>query len=183
MNIRCAIRAVIIVLFAAGGVALAGCGDKCAGVYCAPCNAFTGDIVVAFDRDSLQGGFRKTEIDGAYAVLYVAPGFASPVDTVRQIRGGADFYRGYVSLGTLPWSIGPTTARGPYPGSYNFRFVLPRATRTYEISNIEIQTGASSGGDGCCDCGENKRRRFVLNGTSVVADGNENNERATLLRR
>lgn len=170
-------------LFAAGGVALNGCGDKCAGMYCAPCNAFIGDIVVAFDRDSLQGGFRKAEIDGGYAVLYVAPGFASPVDTVRQIRGGVDFYRGYISLGTLPWSVGPTPARGPYPGSYNFRFVLPRANRAYEISNIDIQTGASSGGDGCCDCGENKRRRFTLNGTAVVLDGNANNERPAVFRR
>ena len=93
-------------------MALDGCGDKCAGMYCAPCNAFTGDIVVAFDRDSIRGGFRKAEIDGGYVVLYVAPGFASPVDTVRQIRGGVDFYRGYSSLRTLPWSVGPTPARG-----------------------------------------------------------------------
>lgn len=159
-----------------------GCGDKCAGTYCAPCNAFTGDIVVAFDHDSLQGGFRKAEIAGGYAVRYAAPGFGAPVDTVRQIRGGADFYRGLISLGTLPWpgQLGGAPQRSL--AAYNYRFVLPRPGRTYDLSSVELQT-ARSAGDGCCDCGTNTRRRFVLNGAVVVLDGNANNERPAVLRR
>jgi hypothetical protein len=125
------------------------------------------DIRVVFDYDSVRGGFRKAETAGGYAVRYAAPGFAKPIDTVRQKRGGADFYWGYVSLRTLPW---PTAPASSDLGSYSFRFVLPAVARTYDFTDIELEAGPS-GGDGCCNCGENKRRRFLLNGVSVVADG------------
>lgn len=182
MKISFANRAFIIALFAAGSVALDGCGDKCAGVNCAPCNAFTDDIVVVFDRDSLRGGFRKAEIDGGYAVRYTAPGFTAPIDTVRQARNGADFYHGLISLGMLPW---PKLLAGTSPRSlaaYSYRFVLPAPNRTYDLGSVELQTGPGNT-ESCCSCGENVRRRFTLNGVPVVLDGNANNERPAELRR
>ena len=163
------------------GSVLAAC-DRCENVDCAPCNAFIGDIVLAFDRDSLQGGFRKVEINGGYAVRYAAPGFTTPIDTVRQTPFGAEFYRGVISLGTLPWPRLLTNTTPYDPAAHSFRFVLPNANRTYEISNIELKTGPGNP-ESCCSCGENLRRRFVLNGVAIVADGNENNERVTPLRR
>ncbi|GAB3571748.1 hypothetical protein [Hymenobacter daeguensis] len=169
----------VIALLVTSGVTLSGCFDKCVGVNCAPCNGLLDDITVVFDRDSLQGGFRKAEINGAYAVRYSAPGFTNPIDTVWQTRGGADFYGAITTLRRLPWPALPV----PYDlGSYSFRFVLPAANRTYSLSSIEVQAGAG-GGDICCDCGTNKRRRFVLNGVAVVADGTTYDERAAIIRR
>lgn len=175
MNIRFATTAGIISLLAA----LSGCGEKCEGVDCPPCNAFMNDIVVAFDRDSLQAGFRKAEIDGGYAVRYAAPGFSAPIDTVRQTRDGIDFYRGLISLRTLAVGLGRPPGA---PQAYNYRFVLPALNRTYDLANIELQTGPSDTGD-CCGCGKNERRRFTLNGVPVVLDGNANNERPGVFRR
>ena len=160
---------------------LAAC-NSCDDVECAPCNAFIGDIVLGFDRDSLQGGFRKAEINGGYAVRYAAPGFTTPIDTVRQAPNKADFYRGSISLGTLPWPRVLTTGTPYKLAAHSFRLVLPAANRTYDISNIELNTGPGDT-ESCCNCGENLRRRFVLNGAAIVADGNENNERAAVLRR
>jgi hypothetical protein len=161
---------------------LSGCGDKCDGINCSPCDISIDNINVYIDLDSVHGGFRKADIAGTYAVRYAAPGFTAPIDTVRQARGGADFYRGVVSLRFLPWSS-VAAVQAPYSlESYSFRFVLPAANRTYDLSNIELQVGPT-GGDGCCDCGENKRRRFVLNGVPVVADGDGPGVRGAILRR
>ncbi|MBD2722540.1 hypothetical protein [Hymenobacter armeniacus] len=163
------------------GTLLSGCGDKCAGVYCSPCDVSIDNISVYIDGDSLHGGFRKADLAGSYSVRYVAPGFARPVDTVRLVRGGPNFYTGGVTLRTLPW---PTVVSIPAPynlESYSFRFVLPAANRTYDLSNIELQIGGGSG-DGCCNCGQNTRRRFVLNGVPVVADGDEAGRGAVLRR-
>ncbi|MBF9140177.1 hypothetical protein [Hymenobacter properus] len=162
------------------GVSLIGCGDKCEDYNCAPCTSAPNDIVVLFDTDSTQGGFRRAEISGGYVVLYTALGFTQPLDTVRQERGGLDFYRRPTSLRTLPWKVAPNSAQLPYPEGYNFRFVLPRANRGYDLSNIELRTEASGG---CCDCGHNTRRRFSLNGVPKVADGYEFDERGAVLRR
>ncbi|MBJ6109697.1 hypothetical protein JAO73_11785 [Hymenobacter sp. BT523] len=159
---------------------LSGCGSKCEDYVCAPCTPLPSDIVVVFDRDSLRGGFRKAEINGAYVVLYAAPGFTTPLDTVRQKRGGADFYQGFTSLGTLPWSIASPANQSTFPEGYNFRFVLPNASRTFDLSNIELKTES---GSGCCSCGYNTRRRFVLNGVPVVADGYEFDGRGAILQR
>ncbi|WP_426061514.1 hypothetical protein [Hymenobacter sp. B1770] len=155
--------------------------DRCENVDCAPCNPFIGDIALAFDRDSLQGGFRKAEINGGYAVRYTAPGFNMPIDTLRQSRNSVDFYRSGFSLGMLPWPRLLNTT--PYNlNEHNYRFVLPAINRTYDISNVEIVTGPGNT-KSCCSCGENVRRRFVLNGAAIVADGNKNNERVTWLGR
>ncbi|UOQ96280.1 hypothetical protein MUN81_13585 [Hymenobacter sp. 5317J-9] len=170
-----------IVALTGAGTLLSGCGDKCAGVYCSPCNAFIDDIIVYIDVDSLHGGFRRADLAGGYAVRYVAPGFARPIDTVRQVRGGTNFYNGGVTLRSLPW---PAMVSVPAPSnleSYNFRFVLPATNRTYDLSDIELQIG-ESGGDGCCGCGQNTRRRFVLNGVPVVADGDGSGRGAVLQR-
>jgi hypothetical protein len=180
-HIRLAVCAGLGALALAGST-LSGCGDKCAGINCAPCSTSPNDIVVVFDRDSLRGGFRKAELSGAYAVVYAGPGFAAPLDTVHQARGKVDFYWGFVSLATLPWAA--NKIQPPYPESYNFRFVLPNAGRTYDFSNIELQTGPSGNSGGCCgDCGQNTRRRFLLNGVPVVADGAEFDGRGATLRR
>ena len=169
-----------VALLAASGT-LAGC-NACEDVDCAPCNIYIQDIVLVLDRDSLQSGFRRAEINGGYAVRYAAPGFTTPLDTVRQSPNGADFYRSVISLRELPWPR-VLAAGTPYdPAAYNFRLALPAANRTYDISDIELKTGPGDP-ESCCSCGENLRRRFVLNGTAIVADGNKNNERATVLRR
>ncbi|MBO2007939.1 hypothetical protein [Hymenobacter negativus] len=171
----------IIIGAAACSVVLEGCIDKCVGVNCAPCNGLLDNIVVVFDRDSLQGGFRKAEMEGAYAVRYAAPGFTTPFDTIRQMRGGVDFHHG-VSLRVLPWPTVPAV-QGPYElKNYSYRFVLPAANRTYDLSGIELQTGEGTGGD-CCDCGVNTRRRFTLNGAPVVADGAAYDQHAAIFRR
>jgi hypothetical protein len=178
MNIRFATSASTISLLAA----LSGCGEKCEGVDCPPCSPFTNDIVVAFDRDSLRGGFRKAETDGGYVVRYPAPGFSAPADTVRQTRDELNFYRGVISLRTLAGLGRPPGGLTAQPEAYSYRFVLPALNRTYDLGNIELQTGPSDAGD-CCNCGKNVRRRFVLNGVAVVLDGNANNEQPGLLRR
>ena len=182
-SFRLFMRVITIIMgLAAGGVVLGSCGDKCTGLSCAPCNAFTNDIVVVFDRDSLQGGFRRAELNGGYAVRYTAPGFSAPVDTVRQTRGRADFYRGPISLLTLPWPGGLTGASQLSLEAYNYRFVLPALKRTYDMSKVELQTRAGDA-ESCCNCGENVRRRFTLNGVPVVLDGNANNEIPAVFRR
>ncbi|GAB3867823.1 hypothetical protein GCM10028824_11060 [Hymenobacter segetis] len=178
MNIRFATYTGIIPLLAA----LGGCGEKCEGVDCPPCSPFTDDIVVVFDRDSLQAGFRKAEIDGGYAVRFAAPGFNAPTDTVRQTRDGLNFYRGLISLRTLAGLGRPPGASQTALAASNYRFVLPALNRTYDLGNIELQTGPSDAGD-CCNCGKNVRRRFTLNGVPVVLDGNANNEHPGVLRR
>ena len=177
----CALAALAGLLLTLSGL-LAACGDKCDGMDCPPCNAFINDIVVVFARDSLQGGFRKAEKNGGYAVRYRAPGFNVPVDTVRQTRNGANFYQGLISLQMLAWPGALTGASQLGLEAYSYRFVLPALNRTYDINNVEMQTRAGDTGS-CCDCGENVRRRFTLNSVPVVLDGNANNERPAFLRR
>jgi hypothetical protein len=179
-NTRLAIRFIISVLVVVWGGVLSGC-DECEGINCAPCNAYTSDIVLAFDSDSLRGGFRKAEISGAYAVRYSAPGFTDPVDTLRQTtRYGTNFYRYLIALNMLPWPGRLTGASAKGFITYNYRFVVPAANRTYDLRSIELQTEPNGG---CCGCGHNTRRRFVLNGVPIVADGSENDERPTIFQR
>jgi hypothetical protein len=145
---------------------LAACGDKCEGVHCAPCNGYIEEVALRFDLDSLRGGFRKAEINGGYAVRYRPPGFISPIDTVRQQRNGNNFY----GLEIYLRSLAPYEPSNPNSyTNYNYRLVLPAANRTYDISGIEVKS--ERGGDGCCNCGGNTRRRFALNGVPVVSDG------------
>ncbi|OGX84715.1 hypothetical protein [Hymenobacter glacialis] len=146
---------------------LAGC---CGSIEC-DCDAGSAsDVVVSFDQDSLQSGFRAAEIRGAYAVRYVRPGFLTPLDTARQVLASTNFNStNYISLQTLRWPANPTLpTAGEAFTSYNYRLVLPNASRSYSISELEVATGA---GSGCCGCPFNIRRRFVLNGNPVIAEG------------
>ena len=45
---------------------------------------------------------------------------------------------------------------------------FPNASRSYSISDLEVTT---EDGSGCCACPTNVRRRFVLNGKPVIAEG------------
>ncbi|HEX8330117.1 MAG TPA: hypothetical protein VF629_21455 [Hymenobacter sp.] len=146
----------LVVALSAG---LAGC---CGSINCDCDVTSAGDVVVAFDRDSLQSGFRTAEIKGAYIVRYARPDFSAPLDTARSLLASSNGYSSYVSLQLLNWSTRPMTppaATGKLV-DYNYRVLLPSASRTYDISNLEVTTGV---GDGCCACPFNKRRRFVLN--------------------
>ena len=80
---------------------------------------------------------------------------------------------------TLPWSRQQSApaVTGDFT-IYNYRFVVPAANRTHEMSNLEVKTEASGGR---CDCGTNVRRRFVLNGRQIISNGSENQERGIIL--
>ena len=169
-------RAAAACLAAALTTSLPACTKQnaCEDVFCAPCQ-FTDDVVLAFDLDSLRGGFRRAEFSGAYAVRYALPGFGTPLDTLREGRVYSgqrfSFYGRPTELFFLPWPTVTQAYSVAALNAHNYRFVLPAATRTYNISSVDV---ASEAGDGksCCSCGSNVRRRFVLNGTAVVADGN-----------
>ena len=165
-------------LLAALSVGLTAC-DPCEDTYCPPCSPFSTDVVVRFDDDSLRGGLRKAEIRSAYLVRYARPGFATALDTLRQRGREFNFYPQPLSLQTLPWSRQQSApaVTGDFT-IYNYRFVVPAVRRTHEMSNLEVKTEASGGR---CDCGTNVRRRFVLNGRPVIANGSENQERGIIL--
>ncbi|OGX81431.1 hypothetical protein BEN47_05645 [Hymenobacter lapidarius] len=155
---------------------LAGC---CGSIDCDCDVSSASDVVVSFDQDSLQSGFRAAEIRGAYAVRYVRPGFLMPLDTARQVLAATNFNStNYISLQTLRWPANPAPpATGEAFTKYNYRLVLPNASRSYSISELEVATEA---GSGCCGCPFNTRRRFVLNGKLVIAEGGAS---YTVLRR
>ena len=158
---------------------LAGC-DPCEDTYCAPCSDFTNDVQLLVDSDSLQSGFRKSELNGAYIVRYARPDFAAPLDTVRQGRGEKRFTPFTFSLQFIPWPTRPAApAIQDYTG-YNYRLVLPRAGRTYAFSELDVESKIES--EGCCNCPTNVRRRFALNGQQVVPDGS-GPQAVTVLRR
>ena len=159
------------------GSGLAGC---CGAIQCDCDVSSASDVVLQLDADSLQNGFRVAEVRGAYVVRYVRPGFLAPLDTARfrPIGSGASGGPYYlVGLQSLRW---PVRAGGPPAAAladYDYRLLLPNANRTYEVSNLDVRTGTTSG---CCACPINTRRRFVLNGTPVVAEGRA---AVTVLRR
>ncbi|RYU79301.1 hypothetical protein [Hymenobacter persicinus] len=140
------------------------------------CDCFSeGEDLVqfTFDTDSLQTGFRKAEINSAYVVRYRAPGFATPLDTVRQ-RSGPDrmpqFYQfGYAAL-TLNALFAP---RPDQPGApftaYSYRIVVPAANRRYDVTELEL--AGETRGSRCCQCYRNTRKSLRLDGTYLAAEG------------
>lgn len=153
-------------LVALGG-GLTGC---CGSIECDCDTTSASDVVLSFDQDSLQSGFHAAEIRGAYAVRYVRPGFLVPLDTARLALASNNVGNiNYISLRTLnlPAYPAPPAAAGVFT-DFNYRLVLPQASRSYSISELEVATKT---GSGCCACPTNARRRFVLNGSLVVAEG------------
>jgi hypothetical protein len=151
-------------LLATLGFGLAGC---CGSTVCDCDVGSAGDVVLRADQDSLRGGFRKAELRAAYAVRYVRPGFATPADTVALNLVGGPYPDAYISLQALPPVKGTGQTSAGFT-TYDYRLVLPNANRTYEVSNLDVATTVTSG---CCACPVNARRRFVLDGIAVVAEG------------
>jgi hypothetical protein len=162
-----AARLAALSLGASLGAGLAGCGEKCENYNCAPCTE-TENLVVRLDTDSGRNGFTAAEVAGAYVVRYRRTGFAAPLDTVRTGICGPNLFCA-VDLQHLPLP----TASAPAPAlgylNYNYRFVLPNAGRTYDLSDLDV--ASQPGGKGCCSCAYNLRRRGVLNGVAVADDG------------
>ena len=107
-----------------------------------------------------------------------------PVSLLRLIRSVSEAgnltsirSRSACNAALVPAAVGAGSYRGLHD---NYRFVVPAANRTHEMSNLEVKMEAS--GTKCCDCGTNVRRRFVLNGRQIIADGSENQERGIILR-
>ena len=150
-------------------VVLGGLAGCCGRTEC-DCDVISpGEVVFYADQDSLQGGFQRAELRGAYAVRYAPPGFSGPADTVRLGLASSAFNSHYIGLRALRWPVrtGPQPALQAFTG-YSYRFVLPNANRTYDVSNLDVATDLS---DGCCACPVNVRRRFVLDGKPVIAEG------------
>ncbi|MDQ2794456.1 MAG: hypothetical protein M3Y12_10690 [Bacteroidota bacterium] len=143
---------------------LAGC---CQSTQCDCDVSSAGDVVLLADQDSLRGGFRKAELRAAYAVRYVRPGFGTPVDTVALDLVGGAYPSASISLQALPLGRRAGAATGAFT-NYDYRLVLPNARRTYEVSSLDVATGVTRG---CCACPINVRRRFVLDGRPVAAEG------------
>jgi hypothetical protein len=126
---------------------------------------------VVFDLDSAGTGFRAADLRGAYAVRYKRPGFGAARDTVRRLATpGNGFGRYQVALLQLRW---PRAAAGGYGGdtlqAHNYRVVLPAANRQYNLADLELRSQIST--EGCCACPSNMRRRLLLNGRPIAADG------------
>lgn len=154
-------------LLLALGATLTGCGDKCADTVCVPCTR-TENLSVSLDTRTQPGGFTGAEVAGAYVVRFAPPGFTTPLDTLRAGLCDASLHchfdlQTYPIPGVAGWqhSLAYTT--------YNYRFVLPRAGRTYDLSNLDVQSQPA--GPGCCSCASNVRRRALLNGVPVADDG------------
>ncbi|RZK16106.1 MAG: hypothetical protein EOO56_20845 [Hymenobacter sp.] len=139
---------------------------------------------MVFDLDSAARGFRAAELRGAYIVRYKRPGFAFARDTVRrQLRPASSLSNGFdryqLSLAELHWPGGisyvPDTLM-----AHNYRLVLPAASRQYDLSNLEISIAI--GTSGCCNCPTNVRRRLLLNGQPIVADGGGENTSVVVRR-
>lgn len=159
-------------------VALAGCG--CGTVDCDACDPLADELILLrLDADSLQTGFRRREVASAYVVRYANPDFTVPRDTVRQ-----NFRAAYQGLGFSEYDVAlnllfatkVATATEFLNSSY--RVVVPAAGRQYDVNNLEITTQE---GTGCCACATNARRRYVLNGAPIAADGSSYT--GTVLRR
>ncbi|MDO7847544.1 hypothetical protein Q5H92_14335 [Hymenobacter sp. M29] len=150
------------------GINLASCGENCENYNCTPCTE-TENLVVRIETDSrTAGSFTSAEVAGAYLVRYARPGFATPLDTIRTGICGPNLFCA-VNLQYLPLPV----ANGAGPAlvylNYNYRFVLPRVNRSYDLTDLDVAD--RPGGPGCCSCAMNLRRRAVLNGVAVADDG------------
>jgi hypothetical protein len=112
-------------------------------------------------------------------VRYKRPGFGAARDTVRRLAtAGNGFGRYQVALLQVRWP------RGGYGAdtlqAHNYRVVLPAANRQYNLADLELRSQISA--EGCCACPGNVRRRLLLNGLPVVADG-AGDARLVIIRR
>ncbi|MBF9221524.1 hypothetical protein [Hymenobacter ruricola] len=144
---------------------LSSCLD-CKEQTCDCFSEFEDSIRLAFDVDSLHGGFRKAELGGVYVVRYAKPNFATPLDTVREQprQNGLTFYQYGIVLNYLFEPRG-----GEYDISrYNYAVVLPAIGRRYQLSELEL--AGETLGNKCCRCYRNTRKRFQLDGQYVIAE-------------
>ncbi|GAB2956918.1 hypothetical protein GCM10027048_24040 [Hymenobacter coalescens] len=157
-------------------VGLGGCqGLEAPDCSTVKCSSFAYDVPLRLDLDSLNAGFRRREVRSAYLVRYADAALRQPLDTTWQPpRGPQDFYLagGAVSLLAALPAEGRTVQELP---RYHFQLLLPAAGRSYRITNLQVAARTPE----CCPV--NVRRRFNLNGTPVVADGE--NTPPTVLRR
>ena len=150
-----------VALLVASG-ALVGC-DACEDVHCAPCTLID-NVMVVLDTRSQPSGFSQAEIKDAYIVRYARPGFAAPLDTLPTglCQSGVSCKFNLQEY-PIPGAQGAQFAQ--HFADFNYRVVLPKASRTYSISDIDVQTNPP--GEGCCNCGSNLRRRLMLDGVPV----------------
>ncbi|WP_135529361.1 hypothetical protein [Hymenobacter wooponensis] len=125
-------------------------------------------MLFRFDTDTTAGGrgFRKQEVQTAYAVVYANSDLTQPLDTFRQALPGTrpspsgqiltiypmppnslQLYLGKVVGGQTPW-----------PG---YRIVVPASQRTFEVRNTELEFKERNDR---CDGVYLKQIRFTLNG-------------------
>lgn len=146
------------------------------------CDCFDGpedDIWLAFDADSTNLGFRRAELAGAYVVRYARPGFSTALDTVRIGPTPSGPFGGYGLGVVLNYLFYPRQSAQDVPAS-NYAVVLPRVNRRYQVADIEL--AGETRGSRCCKCYANTRKRFSLDGTFVIADGQERKPVAVLRR-
>ncbi len=147
---------------------LTGCG--CGTVDCDACNPLADELILfRLSADSLQSGFRRAEVASTYVVRYANPDFTQPRDTIRQsfraLYQGLGYTERDVALNLL-FATKVATANEFLRSSY--RIAVPAASRQFDVTGLDI---ISEEGTGCCACSFNARRRYSLNGTTIVADG------------
>ncbi|MBC6697587.1 hypothetical protein [Hymenobacter sp. BT190] len=141
--------------------ALAGC---CGTKNCDTCLAE--GLSLRFDADSLNGGFRWSEVRSAYVVRYTLNNYQQPLDTVWLQQNSPYLY-------STSFGVSLNEVFLPRPGNslrfnqYSYRVLVPAAQRQYDVTNIEL---AFEEGKGCCACSQLTRRRFQLNSVPVTAD-------------
>ena len=141
--------------------------ENCEDYDCAPCT-LTENITLRLDTSSQPGGFSAAEVRDAYLVRYAPPGFLSPLDSLRTRLCDGNTYCA-ISLDSYPLPVatgGQAALKYTY---FNYRVILPKANRIFSLSNLEVASGP--GGEGCCSCPSNIRRRLVLDGMAVADDG------------
>lgn len=160
-----ALRNRLLLLLPAAGLALAlplpACRRGCQEPYPLP-DSFT----VSFSTDTLGGasvGFRLAEVRSAYLVTYAADDLRQPLDTLYAYtgRGGnrrvLDIYS-YGNSRAPSFSLGGSSRR---PQERSFRLLVPRASRSYDITNVVLDLAA---GSGPCPSFTITRKEATING-------------------
>lgn len=154
----------------------------CLGCNSQICDCFDGgenDIYLAFDSDSSRQGFRKAELAGAYVVRYARSGFTTALDTAR-IGPTPTYPSERAGFGVILNYVFRQQTTLPDVAANNYAIVLPRVSRRYQVAGIEIANETT--GSRCCRCLTNTRKRVVLDGSALIADGNEGGPLAVLRR-
>ncbi len=120
------------------------------------------EVALRFNADTLGGpGFRQAEIRTAYLIRYAGT-LTNTIDTLRQRTAGQSSTLESLNIqpgvGASVWLRPYTYANLPV-GSY--RLVVPAANRTFDITDIDIQTRTGSEPCGCLFV---ERLDFSLNG-------------------